>query len=150
MQCVNHAKFGQHWRPRGGSQSLLMLKFCRKLHRKQKLLGGNCHHEQSLMSLIPFDGTCWPWAIGSNYVKHSVKVVGCAVGLRNHRRELLAKAWRIESTNAFLLKCLYPLSCPGNHEHALSVGRQLWRTAKYPPFLVSLIGEALLGVHSLS
>ena len=106
--------------------------------------GGGCHHEQSANSNAPFDSDMWPWAISTPPL--SVKVAGCAVGLKEHGGEkLLAKEWRIESTSFPLLTALQPYKCAGGHEHGKSLGsNRLWRTAVYPPFFAQLCATALL------
>ena len=146
LQLVNKAQRSHKWRPRGEAQALQMLRYIRRLHRVQASLGGRSHHEQSASSLAPFDGSTWAWAICKDYDISSCIVAGCSVGLRNKAGELLAKAWRIESTSLALLMALGPCKCSGGHEHGNCLGaHRLWRTAIYTPYLATLIAEALVG-----
>ncbi len=68
------------------------------------------------------------------------------MGLKQHNSDkLLAKEWMIQSSSEELLAQLKPYICPGNHEHGESIGaNRLWRTAIYPPLMVTAIAEALL------
>ena len=106
LQCVNKAKKRRGWRPRGEAEAIAVLRYMRRLHRVQKVLGGRGHHEQSATSLMPFDGSTWPFAISKDYDTSSCVVAGCSVGLCNEEGELLAKAWRVESTSTALLAAL--------------------------------------------
>ena len=51
----------------------------KRLHKKQRRLGGQSHHEQSAYSRVPSSGSEWPWAISNQYMENSVKVAACAV-----------------------------------------------------------------------
>ena len=56
-----------------------MLAYMKRLHKKQHLLGGQSHHEQSAKSRAPSNGSEWPWAISNQYMENSVTVAACAV-----------------------------------------------------------------------
>ena len=142
VQRINSARCGR--RPRGEKASLELLAYIRDLHTAQLERGGRCHHEQSASSRAPFDSNEWPWGISSPPV--TVKVAGCAVGLKDRKGEkLLTKEWRVESTSWRLLVALEPYKCPGGHVHGSSLGsNRLWRTAIYTAFFAQLIATALL------
>ena len=142
VQRINRARCGG--RPRGEKASLDLLAYIRELHAAQLERGGRCHHEQSASSRAPFDSNEWPWAISTPPV--TVKVAGCAVGLKDRKGEkLLGKEWRVESTSWRLLVTLEPYKCPGGHVHGSSLGsNRLWRTAIYTAFFAQLIATALL------
>ena len=142
MPRANRARRGG--RPSGEKASLEMLAYCRTLHAAQLARGGRSHHEQSATSHAPYDSETWPWAISTPPV--TVKVAGCAVGLKEHKGDkLLSKEWRIESTSWRLLATLESYRCPGGHEHGSSLGsNRLWRTTIYTPFFAQLVATALL------
>ena len=95
--------------------------------------------------MAPFDGAEWPWGISKDFDINSCNVAGCSVGLRNKEGDLLAKAWRVESTSLALLTALGPCKCSGSHVHGNCLGsHRLWRTACYTPFLATLVAEAVL------
>ena len=83
VQHINTARYGK--RPAGEKAAIRMLAYCRELHRQQLERGGRCHHEQSAQSHAPFDSGDWPWAISNPPV--TVKVAGCAVGLKQRKRK---------------------------------------------------------------
>ena len=96
-------------------------------------------------SRCPFDGAEWPWAAtsASTYMDKSVRVSGCAVGLLDHRGELLLpKEWRVESTCRSLLALLAPYVCSGGHPHGTSEGHTA-RTASYTPLFATVVYAAL-------
>ena len=147
MQRWQHRKklkIGErNWRPKGEKEALSMLRYLRTLHLVQQRRGGRSHHEQSNLSRAPFDSGPWPWGLSRG--ANSVAVNGCAVGLTNKDGTLLLKkAWRIESSSEYLLDCLRPYKCNGQHEHGECLG-QLWRTACYTRFFASLVAETLVG-----
>ena len=170
MQHVNNKRYsrrGRPWRPSGEAEAISCLKFCRKLHRLQQALGGRSHHEQSARlaricfsiggsrvcvalwdsqatSRVPFDGSIWPWAISRRYKENSATVAGCAVGLADRHGDLLAKEWRVESSDAALLVGVHPWRCSGGHRHGDTSGR-LRATAIYPRFFATLVAESVLG-----
>ena len=121
-----------------------LLAYNRKLHAAQLERGGRCHHVKNASSRAPFDSNEWPWGISTPPV--TVKVAGCAVGLKDRKGEkLLAKEWRVESSSWRLLAVLEPYRCPGGHVHGQSMGsNKLWRTANYTAFFAQLIATALL------
>ncbi len=65
------------------------------------------------------------------------------VGLVDNNGLPLPKGWRIETASDELRVVLKPYRCSGGHEHGQSLGSGLWRTAIYPAFLATLIGEVL-------
>jgi hypothetical protein len=146
MQRINVAQHHPLWRPPREAAALQMLDYCRKLHRVNQAQGGRSHHEQSGQSRAPFDGDTWPWAVSKDYGERCVKVAGCSVGLYDREGEnLLAKEWQIETTSERLRAALRPCLCAGGHEHGKTLGgRRLWATAKYTPYLATLVAEALL------
>ena len=95
-------------------------------------------------SRVPFDGSIWPWAISRRYHENSATVAGCAVGLADRHGDLLAKEWRVESSDAALLVRLHPWRCSGGHRHGDTSGR-LRATAIYPRFFATLVAESVLG-----
>lgn len=112
MQNINAATKStarKKWRPSGEAAAIDMLKFMRAQHRAQKRRGGRGHHEQSAASRCPFDSDEWPWALSKYYRENSVRVAGCAVGLMDHRGELLLpKEWRVESSCPTVLAAMRP------------------------------------------
>ena len=128
VQLINLARHGR--RPKGEALAFDLLSFLKRLHKVQRKLGGRSHHEQSNRSRAPCDTGPWPSVISK---VESVPVSGCAVGLENTDGELLAKAWRIESTSKHLLRTLEPFKCSGGHIHGelLGHGKELAKTASY-------------------
>ena len=128
VQNINMSRYGI--RPKGEAEAFDLLDFLKRLHKVQRRLGGHSHHEQSNRSRGPFDSGHWPSVI--NDVK-SVAVSGCAVGLKNKQGQLLAKAWRIESTSNRVLRILEPFKCSRGHTHGLLMGngKELAKTASY-------------------
>ncbi len=143
LQNINKHRY-QDGRPPGEEAAKKLLGFCRALHKDQRARGGRSHHEQSATSHEPFDGPGRPWAISKRY--KSVKVSGCAVGLREPggQQRLLSKEWQIESTSASLLRALEPLKCPGGHAHGQALGQAARHSASYPRAFVCIVYQALL------
>lgn len=127
VQNINIARYGR--RPFCEKAAFELLSYLKRLHKIQRQLGGRSHHEQSNRSRAPCDTGEWPSVIEN---VDSVSVSGCAVGLKNPSGELLAKAWRIESTSKELLQALAPFKCSGGHAHGVSLGNNILdKTACY-------------------
>ena len=131
-------------RPHGEEEATRMLKFCRALHKDQQARGARSHHEQSATSHEPFDSQSKPWAITKEH--RSVKVAGCAVGLREAGGEqcLLSKEWQVESTSESLLRALQPLRCPGGHAHGVALGASASASATYTRAFACIVYCALV------
>ena len=68
---------------------------------------------------------------------------GCAVGLRDPSGQLLAKAWRILTTNLELAAHMH-LPCSHDHEHGIVQGRVTATTSYYPRAMCRRIAKLWL------
>ena len=74
---------------------------------------------------------------------HEAVVRGCAVGLRGPSGNLLAKAWRILTTNAEFAQHMN-LPCSRDHDHAIVQGKITATTSYYPRAMCRRIAKLWL------